>query len=849
MKKFIKFFIAFSIFLISFWKLKTELASINFKDVYNIVQNRSISSIVILIAVSLLGIWILSLYDLVLIKSQKLKVPLLKTIKMSWIINYLNTLICFGCIIGSTIRYNYFQNYISTEDEKTHLKKSISLLLLSMITGIGVLSILVVSNVFSASYLLDQKPFLKVGLFVLAALLPIFLIVTIIKPPVDTDRWLSLKYTCVSVIDYLFVGIVMHLALTFVGVHVSFWEMESVFIIATIAGLISMVPGGLGAFDVIFLLGMTHQFDIKEGPVLLALVFYRLAYYILPFFLGLILSISELQLLVKDKINTDNNMVIFSREFGTIFIDITKKRVQALTRWFMVVLFSIGTLFFLQDSVFGLFYIALDEPNNWLLFVCILYTFCTIYMIPNYLGILYGSREAFRNIIILLTIIFICQLMLFNTLLFIEGVICSAIFAIVLFLSRKSFTNYVTVRYRREKVLWIITLLFTLIVMQSTYYTADYYSLNILKEIYLYPIIISCIWFSYVFFNRYRLRHKYTFALQAENENMSDQTSDFEEILETYQGSNLANLGFLPSNKILVNKELGTGIIYQEKSYYVLILGDPIGNQENFFPFIKEIHDYATSIGKEIIFYQTTTDNIHIYTELNYTLFNLGEEGEMDVTGFKTSGNKGKVFRQLLNKQEQEELSFQIEEASPDLIKELRPVSDEWLGDRKEMSFSLGDFNDEYLLKQDVATIRDKEGSVIAFASMMPAYVEGKVSVDLIRWKNHDTIQMMDLLYLNLILWSKEHEYTIFNLGMAPLSSTFEKSNSLLSTVTNSIYHNSSSLYSFKGLRNYKNKFKPNWQPRYLVYPKRLMVSQALIQSYRTIHPKNKVVKKALNSK
>jgi phosphatidylglycerol lysyltransferase len=75
--------------------------------------------------------------------------------------------------------------------------------------------------------------------------------------------------------------------------------MESVFIIAAIAGLISMVPGGLGAFDVVFLLGMTQQFDVSKSSVLLALVFYRLAYYILPFFLGLVLSISELQLILR----------------------------------------------------------------------------------------------------------------------------------------------------------------------------------------------------------------------------------------------------------------------------------------------------------------------------------------------------------------------------------------------------------------------------------------------------------------------------------------------------------------------------------------------------------------------
>ena len=838
MKKFIKFFVAFGIFILSAWKLKTELASINFKDVFHVIQNRSFTSIAVLLLVSFAGIWILSLYDVVLIRSQKLKVPWLKTMKMSWIINSLNTLIGFGGIVGSSIRYNYFQNFIETDKEKTELKKNISLLLLSMLTGIGVLSFLVLFDVFSASSLLDSNPLLKVALFVLAGLLPVFLIFTIAKPPVPSDRFLSLKYTVVSVLDYLFVGIVMFLSLRFVGVHVNFWQMESVFIVAAIAGLISMVPGGLGAFDVIFLLGMTQQFNESKSAVLLALVFYRLAYYILPFLIGLILSISELQLILKDKLNEKDEMVLFTREFGTIFVDITKKRVQILIRWFIIILFLIGGFFFFQDSFFGVFYVSSDTTNLVFAVLSVVYLLASTYLIPNLVGLYYGSKEAYRNLLILLSLTLISQIVLFNQLLFVEGLIFTVVLMLVLILSRKNFSVYLTVRYRREKVIWLLTLLLLAFNIQSIYDTASAYDLELFKGFIYYVLGLSAVWFTYILLNRYRLRHKYTFSTLVFEPNMSSEVAEFETVITDYTGSNLANLGFLPSNKVLVNTLLGAGCIYQETTYFVLILGDPVGNNENFFPFIKDLHDYATKIGKEIIFYQTGTENIHIYTEFNYTLFNLGEEAEVDVTSFKTSGNKGKVFRQLLNKQEQEELSFQVEPSSKELIEELRPISTEWLGHRKEMSFSLGNFDDTYLLKQDIATIRTKEGQVIAFASMMPTYTEGKISVDLIRWREHDNIPMMDLLYLHLILWSKENEYQVFNLGMAPLSSSYERTNGLLSTITTSIYQHSSSLYSFKGLRQYKNKFKPVWYPRYLVYPRRLMISQALMKSYQVIHPK-----------
>lgn len=838
MKKFIKFFIAFGIFLLSIWKLKSEISSINFKDVFNLIQDRSLLSILTLILVSFLGIWILSLYDVVLITSQKLKVPLLKTMKISWIINSLNTLIGFGGVIGSTIRYNYFQTFVETDEEKNTLKKNISLLLLSMITGIGVLSFLILFNFFATTRLLEEKPILKTGLIVLASLLPIFLVTTFVKPPVKTDRFLGLKYTCVSVLDYSFAGIIMFLSLQFVGLHVNFWQMESVFIIAAIAGLISMVPGGLGAFDVIFLLGMTQQFHLNKESVLLALVFYRLTYYIMPFFLGLILSISELQLLIKEKLDEKNELILFTKEFGTIVVDITKKRIQILIKWAIIALFSLGTLFFLQDSFFGILSINSNEKHLFIYIFSVAYFLASLFMIPNFVGLYYSSKEAVQNLIILLSIILISQIILFDELAFIEGFIFTLVLALVLFVSRHNFNVFITVRYRRQKVIWLLTIILFIFEVQSLYDTADYYELNVFKHFLIYLAVLASLWLIYIFLNQYRLRRKYSFKGLTTIKNMSQETADFERVITEYQGSNLANLGFLPNNHVIVDNELDVSCIYQENLYFVLILGDPVGNQENFFPFIKKVHDYATRVGKELIFYQTTTENIHIYTELNYSLFNLGEEAEVDVTTFKISGNKGKVFRQLLNKEEQEELSFQIEEPSPELLKEIKLISDEWLGGRKEMSFSLGNFDTSYLSKNNIATIRNKDGVAIAFASMMPSFVEGKISIDLIRWQEHDSIPMMDLLYLHLILWAKENGYQTFNLGMAPLSSSYEKTNGFVSTITTSVYQHSSSLYSFKGLRNYKNKFKPHWYSRYLVYPKRLTISQAFLQSYKMIHPK-----------
>lgn len=59
-----------------------------------------------------------------------------------------------------------------------------------------------------------------------------------------------------------------------------------------LAGLVSFIPGGFGAFDLVVLLGL-KSLGVPEEKVLLALLLYRFAYYFVPVIIALILSTFE----------------------------------------------------------------------------------------------------------------------------------------------------------------------------------------------------------------------------------------------------------------------------------------------------------------------------------------------------------------------------------------------------------------------------------------------------------------------------------------------------------------------------------------------------------------------------
>ena len=80
---------------------------------------------------------------------------------------------------------------------------------------------------------------------------------------------------------------------------------------------------------------------------------------------------------------------------------------------------------------------------------------------------------------------------------------------------------------------------------------------------------------------------------------------------------------------------------------------------------------------------------------------------------------------------------------------------------------------------------------------------------------------MMDFLFLNLFIYGKENSYKYFNLGMAPLSNVgLMKSAYLSERLAYLVYRHGSRFYSFKGLRNYKQKYANIWLPKYMAYAK-----------------------------
>lgn len=99
---------------------------------------------------------------------------------------------------------------------------------------------------------------------------------------------------------------------------------------------------------------------------------------------------------------------------------------------------------------------------------------------------------------------------------------------------------------------------------------------------------------------------------------------------------------------------------------------------------------------------------------------------------------------------------------------------------------------------------------------------EDYFSVDLVRFRDDTGVEsLMLMLYLHLINRGKNYGFKGFYLGMAPfynIKSTHHSS--FKNKVMHTVYETGESLYRFQGLQEFKQKFYPDWRPRYMAYKK-----------------------------
>ncbi|MDE2199236.1 MAG: bifunctional lysylphosphatidylglycerol flippase/synthetase MprF [Rhodospirillales bacterium] len=261
-------------------------------------------------------------------------------------------------------------------------------------------------------------------------------------------------------------------------------------------------------------------------------------------------------------------------------------------------------------------------------------------------------------------------------------------------------------------------------------------------------------------------------------------------------------------------------LMYAKRGRSWVALHDPIGPREEWAGLIRAFVALAHAHGGRAAFYQVRPDALPLYLDAGLKLMKLGEEACIALDTFELAGPQRTKLRYALKRGERDGLSvdFLSPAAAAGLLPTLRVVSDAWLRERQahEKGFSVAAFDAEYLAAQSVVLVR-QHGRAVAFTTFMTTDIYTEATIGVMRHVADSSAYTMEYLLTQLALHLKRAGFTRLSLGMAPLSGlALTPLAGAWHRIGHLLWRFGGRLYNFRGLRSFKSKFDPDWQPRYL---------------------------------
>ncbi|HWJ70463.1 MAG TPA: bifunctional lysylphosphatidylglycerol flippase/synthetase MprF [Sphingobium sp.] len=274
-------------------------------------------------------------------------------------------------------------------------------------------------------------------------------------------------------------------------------------------------------------------------------------------------------------------------------------------------------------------------------------------------------------------------------------------------------------------------------------------------------------------------------------------------------------------------------VMYQIRGRSWIVMSDPVGDPAEWSDLLWTLREEADIAQCRLLLYQISVQTLPIAIDLGLQILKYGEEARIALASFSLDGPVAKPLRHAVRRAERDGAVFEIIPAAqvPAIIDQLRAISDVWLGEKghREKGFSVGQFDPAYIVRFDCAVVR-QAGRIVAFANIWATPDKSELSIDLMRHDRDIPYGTMDFLFIRLIQWGAAQGYRWFTLGLAPLSGLEARRLApLWMRLGSLLYQHGEALYGFEGLRSYKEKFSPVWEPRFIAGPQGLALGRALV--------------------
>lgn len=813
------------LFCVALFIIHKELETHEFSGLLKHWNNIPWSVALIACGLTLVNYLLLSLYDVLALRSLGYRTIAYKHILFTSFVSFaISNNTGHAWASGGSIRYRFYQKMGVQGWDIAKISAFLSLTFFIGLMTLGLASIfLAPPNVLNH---IDHSYIFYVPILVCAGfLIAYWTIVLFVKKPIKIKELsidipsakTALLQTLLACSDLILASTVLWVLLKDIP-GVSFETFLIIFVLAQLLGLVSQVPGGIGVFEGSFLWLSSNVFASSQPAIAIALVLYRIIYYFLPLLLaGIILVLKDFYQ-YRDKL-------LQAEKLATRIIP------SVVPQIFSIFLFFIGAYMLFSGSM-----PSLPEKIHWLRNFIPLPLLEFSHLAGSFIGVLllFLARgihlkldAAWYGALILLA------LGIFSSILTASDwfqIFALASMFIAILISHRFFYRRSSLFKLSYNPIWLSsialvilgTIWFGFFAYKHVEYSNDlWWQFSYKNDVSRFLRSLIVIGVAILVVLIWQLM-----GISKPKKPAQINPNELDKIKKVLLNANETQgfLALLGDKSIFWSDDETAFISYSMTQKYWVVMGDPVGNKAAFAQLLWSFKEKADRYGAKIVFYQIGEKNLPLYLDLGLVLLKLGQEARVALSDFHLEGKKRENLRRGRNKLLKLDYQFKILELDQveASMYRLKEISEQWLKQKnvREKQFSLGSFQQDYLLRTRVAVAISPEGEIMAFANLWETSTHEELSIDLMRYDPASPNGIMDFIFAELMLWGKEHGFLWFNLGMAPLSGLERHPLApLWHKIGTTIFDLGEEFYNFEGLYEYKAKFNPEWESRYLASP------------------------------
>lgn len=793
------------------------------------LATQSPGSLLILLVVGLIAVTPMLTYDFVITELLPGHYKPAYVIKSGWIVNTFTNIAGFGGLLGASLRANFYHEKASQKQVLFAISK-IAMFLLAGLSLWSMIGIVVIFVFGIGAEFANYWVWLVGG----AAYFPLLMIISHVRDSeffADMPLKRQLRLTLGSFLEWGGCAAFFLLIGYFLEAPIPLSSVLPLFMVANVIGVISMVPGGLGSFDVLMIVEL-GQLGLDSSAAVVWLLFYRLFYYVIPFLIGAGLFAQDAGKRLNAYLEGLPVQLIRKAAFGFLVVFLYFSGIMLLLRGVAPDLAFQNTLY---QRLYPYTFLFLDRVTNVIV----------AFLILGFgRGIASRVKRAYWPTVIVLIVAMVASLREDNHLRFIVFLI---LVVIALILTRRELTrDRLALSWGNKLIDGAVFGLTFIFYAFAVFYNAPAIHHRHVPDVFLFPsermffttligVMLAALTVYLIF--RY---------LSAPTKSLADPYDEarLKAVVAKFGGNEVSHLGLMRDESLhfyQVDGEDRVFFLFKKKADKLIVMGEPVGDETQIPAAIADFMKQADDQDMSLVFYEINESLTMKLHEFGFDFMKFGEEGYVDVTTFTLAGTKRKGERALMHKFEREGYSVELLKPPFDdaLLDDLQTVSDSWLDGRSEKGFSLGFFDRHYLNQAPIAVVRAPDGKIVAFATDMPTGNNEVTSIDLMRSSADAPSGIMDEVFIHLFELAKDRGFKYFNMGMAPLANVGTSSYSFIEEkIAHLVYEYGYRFYGFQGLRSYKNKYVTEWVPKYVAYRKRTSLLFTLLQIMMVVNQK-----------